>query len=68
MTDKIPAEVRIMALLSPPSQEVYLTVEDARWIRDEIERLRNVIAHIRRVYTPNGELAQLCNDALESDK
>ena len=38
---------------------------------DEIERLttegetlRNVIAHIRRVYTPNGNLAKVCDEAL----
>ena len=30
---------RIMALLSPPSQDVHLTVDDARWIKAEIERL-----------------------------
>jgi len=39
MSDLIPTRDRIMALLSPPSQDVYLDVEDARWIKAEIERL-----------------------------
>ena len=40
MNELIPTRDRIMALLSPPSQDVHLTVDDARWIKAEIERLR----------------------------
>lgn len=43
MTDLIPTRDRIMALLSPPSQDVHLTVDDARWIKAEIERLRDAM-------------------------
>ena len=38
MSDNETAE-RIMALLSPPSKEVHLTVEDARWIKNRIKEL-----------------------------
>ena len=36
-----------MALLSPPSQDVYLCVEDARWIKAEIERLTAEVSDLR---------------------
>jgi DNA repair exonuclease SbcCD ATPase subunit len=53
---------RIMALLSPPSQDVHLTVKDARWIKDEIERL-----HKLREATENWRLqtAEACERARE---
>ena len=38
--NEIPTRDRIMALLSPPSQDAYLCVEDARWVKAEIERLQ----------------------------
>lgn len=41
---EIPQRERIMALLSPPSLGVWLTVDDARWIRSEIKRLRQIKA------------------------
>ena len=41
---------RIMALLSPPSQDVYLCVKDARWIADEIKRLRDALRPFAKVY------------------
>jgi hypothetical protein len=46
MSDLMPTRGRIMALLSPPSQDVYLDVEDARWIKAEIERLRAALQDI----------------------
>jgi hypothetical protein len=51
MSDLIPTRDRIMALLSPPSQDVWLTVDDARWIKAEIERLRAVVDAAQRLYS-----------------
>lgn len=44
---EIPTRDRIIALLSPPSQDVWLTVDDARWIKAEIEDLNRVITDER---------------------
>jgi hypothetical protein len=41
-----PTRERIMALLSPPSQDVHLTVEDARWIAAEIRQYREALEKI----------------------
>ena len=40
---EIPTRDRIMALLSPPSQDVWLTVDDARWVKAEIDRLQDEV-------------------------
>ena len=44
---EVPTRDRIMAILSPPSQDVYLCVEDARWVKAEIERLQAEIERLQ---------------------
>ena len=46
---------RIMALISPPSQDVYLSVHDARWIKDEIERLIESNQNLHRWITKSDD-------------
>ena len=47
MSDPIKTKDRIMALLSPPSQDVHLVVEDARWIANRIEHLEALEQRLR---------------------
>ena len=47
VSDLIPRGDRIMALLSPPSQDLHLTVDDARWIKGEIAELHSYLSEER---------------------
>jgi hypothetical protein len=61
-----PTRDRIMALLSPPSQDVHLTVEDARWIKEEIERLQATVEHLQDTCKEKHDsMIAMMNEALD---
>lgn len=66
---EIPTRDRIMALLSPPSRDVWLTVDDARWVKAEIERLQDEVdrmQHALWAYLRPGEPMPVRRDDRDS--